>query len=143
MTDHPFRVLPELDDLHRPFWTSGADGVLRFTRCSDCGHWLHPPLPRCPMCGGHDVGLQPVSGRGQVWSHTVNHHSWDGSTEPYVIALVELDEQEALRLTTNVVGCPPDDVHIGMRVRVTFEHHDDVWLPLFEPDPDSDVAATS
>ena len=135
MSDRPFRVLPELDDLSRAFWTAGEDGVLRFARCGDCGHWLHPPVPRCPECGGRDVGPQGVSGRGQVWSYTVNHQSWDGTTEPYAIGLVELDEQTGLRLTTNVVGCPPEDVHIGMRVRVTFEHHDDVWLPLFEPDP--------
>ena len=24
-------------------------------------------------------------------------------------------------------------VHIGMPVRVLFERHDDVWIPLFEP----------
>ncbi len=45
---------------------------------------------------------------------------------------------EGLRLTTNIVGCDPEQVAIGMPVRVRFEHHDDngyeVWLPLFEPD---------
>ncbi len=38
-----------------------------------------------------------------------------------------------MRLTTNIVGCDPDDVHIGQEVSVRFEQHDDVWLPLFEP----------
>ena len=97
MTDLPFRVQPALDDENRFFWTSGADGVLRFLRCGGCGYWLHPPLPRCPMCGSRDVSPQPVSGRGLVFSYTVNHHSWDGSTEPYAIGLVELPEQEGLR----------------------------------------------
>ena len=32
MTDLPFRVQPALDDENRFFWTSGADGVLRFAR---------------------------------------------------------------------------------------------------------------
>ena len=117
MTDLPFRVQPQLDDENRFFWTSGADGVLRFLRCGGCGYWLHPPLPRCPMCGSRDVAPQPVSGRGLVFSYTVNHHSWDGSTEPYAIGLVELPEQEGLRLTTNIVNCPADDVRIGMPVR--------------------------
>jgi uncharacterized OB-fold protein len=75
-----------------------------------------------------------VSGRGEVFSYTVNHHSWDGSIEPYAIGLVELDEQPGLRLTTNLVRCAPEDVHIGLRVRVTFEQHGIVWFPLFEPD---------
>jgi uncharacterized OB-fold protein len=60
---------------------------------------------------------------------------------PYVIALVELDEQPALRLMTNIVNCEPADVAIGARVRVVFEHHDDVWIPLFELHRDSAMAS--
>lgn len=142
MTDLPFRVQPALDDENRFFWTSGADGVLRFARCGSCGYWLHPPLPRCPQCGSRDVAPQPVSGRGTVFSYTVNHHSWDGGTEPYALGLVELAEQPGLRLTTNLVGCAPDDVHIDMAVRVTFEQHGIVFFPLFEPDPEA-AGATS
>lgn len=130
----PFRVLPAIDDENRFFWTSGEDGRLRFLRCQGCGMYLHPPVPRCPACGGSDLAPEPVSGRGEVFSFTVNHQPWDGSTEPYVIALVALPEQEGLRLTTNIVGCPIDEVHIGMPVRVQFEHRDPVWFPLFERD---------
>lgn len=133
MTDAPFRVLPALDDENRFFWTSGADGHLRFLRCQGCGFYLHPPLPRCPQCGSRSIEPEVVSGRGVVWSFTVNHHSWDGGTEPYAIGLVELAEQEGLRLTTNIVGIPADDVQIGLPVHVVFEPRDDVWFPLFEP----------
>jgi len=141
VTDLPFRVQPALDDENRFFWTSGAEGVLRFIRCGGCGCWLHPPLPRCPECGSRDVAPQPVSGRGVVFSYTVNHHSWDGSTEPYAIGLVELEEQAGLRLTTNLVGIAPDDVRIGLPVRVTFEQQGIVYFPLFEPDPDRSAEA--
>ena len=65
---------------------------------------------------------------------TVNPHPWHPAfPPPYVIAIVALDEDPLVRLTTNIVGCEPDEVHIGQRVRVRFEQHDDVWLPLFEP----------
>ena len=133
MTGAPFRVQPALDDENRFFWTSGEDGVLRFLRCGACGYWLHPPLPRCPVCGARDVAPEPVSGRAEVFSYTVNHQPWDGGSEPYVIALVELPEQQGLRLTTNIVGCEPDEVHIGMPVQVAFEQRGEVWFPLFEP----------
>lgn len=132
MTDTPFRVEPALDDDNRFFWTSGEDGLLRFARCQSCGYWLHPPAPYCPSCGGREVAPEPVSGRGQVWSFTINHHSWDGSTEPWAIVLVELEEQEGLRLTSNLVGCAPDDIRIGMPVQVTFEAGQGIWYPLFE-----------
>ncbi len=127
----PFRVQPALDDENRFFWTSGADGRLRLLRCRTCGFWLHPPVPRCPQCQGKDLAPQEVSGRGEVFSYTVNHQSWDGSTEPYAIVLVELDE--GLRLTSNLVHCDLDQIRIGMPVQVVFEQHDQVWFPLFEP----------
>ncbi len=133
MTDKPFRVLPALDDTNRFFWTSGEEGELRFLRCQSCGYYLHPPIPRCPECGSREVAPEAVSGRGEVYSVTVNHQSWDGGTEPYAIVLIAFPEQDDLRLTTNVVGCAPDDVHIGMPVQVAFEQRDDVWFPLFEP----------
>jgi uncharacterized OB-fold protein len=129
----PFRVQPLLDDDNRFFWTSGEDGRLRFLRCQACGYWLHPPVPRCPACGSRDLAPEAVSGRAEVFSCTVNHQPWDGSTEPWSIAIVAFPEQEGLRLTTNVVGCPPEDVHIGMAVQVAFEQHDDVFFPVFEP----------
>ena len=129
----PFRVQPALDDENRFFWTSGADGRLRFLRCQGCGYYLHPPSPRCPRCGGRELAPEPVSGNGEVFSYTVNHQPWDGATEPWVIALVALPEQEGLRLTTNIVGCPPDAVRIGLPVQVVFEQHGDVYFPVFEP----------
>jgi uncharacterized OB-fold protein len=56
------------------------------------------------------------------------------------VAIVEMIEQTGLRLTTNLVDCPPEEIRIGMAVRVVFRHHEDpggdVWIPLFEPDPD-------
>lgn len=133
MSSAPFRVQPALDEDNRFFWTSGADGRLRFLRCQACGYYLHPPLPRCPECGSRDVAPEAVSGRGEVYSYTVNHQSWDGGTEPYAIVIVTFPEQEGLRLTSNLVNCPLDDARIGLPVRVAFEQHGLVWFPLFEP----------
>ena len=133
MTDSVFRVLPTLDEESAFFWTSGRDGRLRILRCSACSYLVHPPAPVCPACFGRSLAPSEVSGRGVVHSFTVNHHSWDGSTEPYVIGLVTLAEQDDVRLTTNLVGVDVDDVRIGLEVQVTFEDHDPVFVPLFEP----------
>jgi uncharacterized OB-fold protein len=78
-----------------------------------------------------------VSGRANVVSITLNHQPWvPASDHPYAIAIVEIEEQPGLRLMTNVVNCPPEVVRIGMPVRVVFEAHGDVYLPLFEPTGD-------
>ena len=81
-----FRVLPRLDDENTFFWTSGADGVLRFLRCHDCHFYVHPPGPICPSCLSRDVAPETVSGRGRVETFTVNYQQWIPGSEPYVIA---------------------------------------------------------
>jgi acetyl-CoA acetyltransferase len=52
---------------------------------------------------------------------------------------VALTEDPMVRLTTNIVDCDPDDVHIGQVVQVRFEQTDDVWVPLFAPTGDADA----
>lgn len=134
MSNKPFRVLPKLDDTNREFWTAGERGELRFWRCQSDGFWIHPPSPRCPQCLSDDIAIETVSGQGVVHSFTVNHQPWNPTMpERYVIALVQLEEQDGLRLMTNLVDVEPGDVRIGMPVEVTFEQYDDTWLPMFRP----------
>ncbi|MFT4288410.1 thiolase C-terminal domain-containing protein [Nocardioides sp.] len=133
----PVRPLPQLTLANTGFWTGGADGLLRIARCEDCGAYTHPPLPRCRSCRGARMAMAPVSGRAVVAGFTVNHQQWlPGFPPPYVVAIVALEEDDGVRLTTNIVNCEPDEVRLGMAVRVTFEKAEDVYLPLFEPDPD-------
>src|SRR5262245_22237565 len=128
------RPLPQLTPMNGWFWTSGEDGRLRIQGCSECRTLVHPPVPVCPACRSRTWEPTVVSGRGTVVGFTVNQHQWLPAFEPpYAIAVVALAEDANVRLTTNVVGCEPDAVHIGQEVVVRFEHHDDVWIPLFEP----------
>lgn len=128
-----FRLLPRLDQENEFFWTSGADGRLRFLRCQQCRTFVHPPAPCCPECLSRHLTPEPVSGRATVVAHTLNVQGWIPGGEPYLIGLVAISEQESVRLTTNLVDVEPDDVSIGMAVEVVFEHQDDVYLPLFRP----------
>jgi len=135
--------LPALEPESERFWRACREGRLEITRCAACRWYVHPPRPVCPRCGGREVAWEPVSGRATVVSYTVNHQRWmPGMDVPYTIGLVELVEQADLRLTTNIVGCAPDAVTIGMPVRVTFQPaSDEIALPLFAPDPDANRPA--
>ena len=138
MADQPFRLLPRLTEQTEHFWTGGAHGELRILRCQDCGYWLHPPGPICPICLTKNLAPEATSGRATVHAYTINHQAWyPGLDPPYVIAVVELPEQEGLRLTTNVVDIEPDQVETGLPVQVVFEQYDDVWLPFFAPVTDA------
>ncbi|RVT95055.1 DNA-binding protein [Sphingomonas crocodyli] len=133
MPDAPARQLPALEKDNEAFWTGGANGALMICRCAACDLYIHPPLPQCPQCAGA-VAPQAVSGRARVASYTINVQPWlPGMKVPFLFAAVELEEQKELYVMTNIVGCPVDQVTIGMPVSVVFEQHDDVWLPMFQP----------
>ena len=129
-----FRLLPRIDHENRFFWTSGADGRLRFLRCQDCGDLRAPARPRSARSACPGTWRPRWSAAGPPWwPHTCNVQQWIPGSEPYLIGLVAIDEQESVRLTTNLVDVELDDVQDGMAVEVVFEQNDDVYLPLFRP----------
>ena len=133
-TEHVRRALPTITDRNRFFWEAGRDGTLRILRCDDCGYYLHPPQPCCGRCRSARVAPAEVSGFGTVYSFTVNEYEWvPGFPPPYVVAQVELVEQEGLRLLSNLVGCDADELSCGLGVEVVFARHGDVYIPLFVP----------
>jgi uncharacterized OB-fold protein len=105
---------------------------LLIEHCQACDRWVHPPAGECRDCGGRLVA-RPVSGRGSVFTYTVNHHPYNPDVPtPYVIAIVELDEQRGLRVAANIVGCEPDSVNCGMPVAIQPEKGS-AGAPLFAP----------
>lgn len=131
------RPLPPVTDETEFFWTSGADGMLRFQECTGCNALIHPPAPVCRYCHSHEVGVRAVSGHATISSFTINHRfSLPGLPAPYVVAQVAIVEDPRVRLTTNIVDCEPEQLEIGQLVQVDFEKHDDIYLPLFRLAPD-------
>ena len=127
------RMLPRLDAVNRDFWTGGEQGELRIMQCRDCEGYVHPPRPVCNHCLSDNVAPTVVSGRGTVATYTVNHQPWmPGMEVPFIYARVALDDVPGVFLSTNIIGCPVDEVRIGDAVRVSFLQQEDVWIPLFE-----------
>lgn len=134
MTDPSGRALPEITELDAFFWTSGADGRLRFQECASCATLVHPPQPVCRHCRGTTMTERAVSGFATLIGFTVSHRfRVPGLPAPYVVAQVAIEEDPRVRLTTNAIGCDPGDLRLGMRMEVVFENVEDVWLPLFRP----------
>ena len=131
----PFRILPQVTPENEHYWKGGARGELTFLRCDECGTSIHPPSPVCPSCLSRKLAPAAVSGRARLLTWTVNQHRWiPGFEPPYVIAIVEIEEQPGLRVTTNLVNCTPDELLMDLPVKVVFEERDDgIFLPLFEP----------
>jgi uncharacterized OB-fold protein len=126
-------VLPEV----KQFWDATAEGRLMLPRCADCGTVIWYPRPYCPADASLNITWFEASGRGTIYSFTVNRRGTadlpayrDAGT--YVLAYVELEEGP--RMMTNIVDCDPESVKIGQQVRVVF--HDTgqgTALPRFRP----------
>lgn len=133
------RPLPIPEPHEAAFWRGGAAGTLLIAWCDPCGGWRHPSLALCPACFAPINEWRPVSGRARVETVTVNHQHWfDGLDPPFLVGVVALAEDPSVRLTTNIVNASEGSALIGLPVKVCFLQQEDIWLPLFEPDPDGD-----
>ena len=78
------------------------------------------------------LAVRGVSGEGSVFSFAVYRRSYHPALpEPYTVALIQL--REGPRLISNIVGCAPEEVRVGMPVRVRCDDVGEFTLPRFEP----------
>lgn len=131
------RPVPQPDQDSHDFWDGLRRHEIVLKRCNGCGRFVHFPAPVCRHCQSADIGNARVSGRGKVHSFIVTHHvvtpGFEGDA-PYVVALVELGDERGLRLVTNITGCKPADVRVGMPVEPVFEDvTPEVTLLKFRP----------
>ena len=87
----------------------------------------------CRVCVSPDLEWVPSAGKGTVYSWTI---VWRPQTPafdvPYAVAIV--DVAEGYQMLTNIIGVDPDELRVGMPVRVDFREVDaQLWLPYFRP----------
>ncbi|MFF3419630.1 bifunctional MaoC family dehydratase N-terminal/OB-fold nucleic acid binding domain-containing protein [Streptomyces sp. NPDC002698] len=125
------RPRPVINRDNAGFWEGVGRHRLLIQRCTACGTLRFPWLPGCGACGCPDWDTVESGGEGTVYSYVVMHHPpFPAFDPPYAVALVEL--AEGVRIVSNVVGVPYDEVRIGMPVRLAFRRYDeDVELPVF------------
>ncbi len=124
---------PNLDD--KPFWEGCKRHELLLQKCTNCGKIRPYNQPMCGNCNSLASEPLKASGKGEVWSYSTTYHAfgptWEGRV-PYTVGVIKL--AEGPRLTSNIVGCDPKDISIGMPVEVTFEDvTPEVTLPKFKP----------
>ncbi|MFN3511957.1 MAG: Zn-ribbon domain-containing OB-fold protein [Phenylobacterium sp.] len=100
----------------KPFWDAAAEGRFLIKRCKGCGqaHWY--PRAVCPFCLSGDTVWEESPGEGTIYTFSVMRRA---PTGPYAIGYVKLDEGPAM--LTNFVDMTPEEISIGMRVKVRFQ----------------------
>ena len=133
------KPLPQITSEAKPFWDAAAKQQLVMQRCQDCHAYIWTPRPACFECGSEQLEWTQLSGKGEIYSFTVIRQVVGRAASqafekdiPYVIAWIDLEEGP--RMISNVIGCPVEDVKIGMKVSVEFEQQSaEIWLPKFTP----------
>jgi uncharacterized protein len=95
--------------------------------------------PACFECGSERLESTQLSGRDEIYSFTVIPPVVGRAASkafepdvPYVVAWIDLEEGP--RMISNVIGCPPDEVKIGIKVSAEFEQQSpEIWLAKFKP----------
>ena len=127
------RPLPQITLDTREFYEAARRGELRFQRCSDCGRWRHYPRPSCPQCLSRSHRCELASGRGRVYTWTIVHGPTLPAFQdevPYNVVDILLDE--GIHFQSQLLDCPPDEIHAGMPVRAVFVPvSDDITLVKF------------
>lgn len=129
------RFEPPTSEVSQPFWDATRERRFLIQWCGPCERPIFYPREVCPQClTGQGLEWRESNGNGTVYAASVQHKPANpmmADRVPYVVALVELDE--GIRIMSNVVNCPPDDVTVGRPVRLTWEPLSDGRnLPQFE-----------
>ena len=124
---------PMADKEALPWWQAAAEHRLLVQRCTQCSNMRLPPAPICPECRSDDLDWQEVSGRGEVYTYTIIHRPVAANQEvPFVVAVIALEGAQGVRLISNLVDTPHDQLEIGMPVQVVWEDMSaDLTLPRF------------
>jgi uncharacterized protein len=115
-------IPPAVTQETEAFWSAAKEGRLLVERCSACGAESFPPRGMCRSCRARVMVPVEITGRGRVYSLTVNHQRWlPGLEVPYAIVLVEFADHPGVRVAGRLRGCDPEAAAIGMEVAVGFE----------------------
>ncbi len=126
---------PPVSDAATRFWDATRERRLLLPWCVACERPFWYPREVCPRCLGDAIEWREASGAGEVHAVSVQHRPGpmrDPAAGPYAVVLVELTE--GVRIMTNIVGCAPDAVTVGMAVGLTWQPlSDGRHLVQFEP----------
>jgi len=137
MSQTPLKPLPLADEITGGYWEAARAGRLAVQYCPGCARYVHLPADICPGCDNPDLQWRTVSGRAELYSYTVVHDApapGFADSLPYIVGVVELEEQAGLLVTTNLMDVDPDDLRIGLTLDVTFEElAPGTTVPQFRP----------
>jgi len=93
---------------------------LEAAKCKNCGKVLFPPRLACPSCQSREFEQTHINDRGKVETFTVIRVAPSRFVDqaPYPVAIVDVGDR--VRILCQVADCEPEELKIGMPVRLEF-----------------------
>jgi uncharacterized protein len=128
------------------FTWPAARPALLVSRCRHCGIASFPAAQSCMACSGQDVAVEELSGRGTLWTWTIQQfmpktpyrsNETAATFKPYGVGYVEL--AGGVRVEGRLTENDPQKLRIGMPMEVVFEPYrtedngDEVISFFFKP----------
>lgn len=118
----PRHIVPRVTPESAEYFAGAVRGELRIQRCTSCGKHQHYARLLCSHCGAETLEWITASGRGTVHSFTVIRQNGVppfNEWVPFVVALVELEEDGA-RILATMPSIAPEEARIGLPVIAEF-----------------------
>ena len=120
------KPIPLKNQDNHPYWDAADRHELMIQKCESCQHYSHPPGPACAKCGSTELSWENLGSEvnGTVYSFIVSYRPFLPGFQddlPLVIAVVELEKAPQIKLIANVLNCNPEEVRIGMNVKMTWQ----------------------
>jgi uncharacterized OB-fold protein len=129
------KPVPVVRGEERTYFEEARRHRLVYQSCDECGAAIFYPRAVCPTCLSERLSVAVSRGAGVVYSFTTHYrpgHPSFGDDVPYTVVLVDL--AEGVRVLADIVDCAPDEVAVGMPVRVVFDDvTGELTLPRFRP----------
>jgi uncharacterized OB-fold protein len=133
----PDLPIPAPEPWELQFWDFCRQRTLRFQSCMACGQIRHPPVPCCPVCRSFDDRWVEATDDAELFTFTIVHHIAHPVLRhavPYNAAVVMFPSLQSVRLVTNIVDCPDEDLRVGLKLTLSWEEpQPGSVLPRFRP----------
>ncbi len=120
--------------LYGGFWEGTKAGEIRLPFCGTCQEYHWYPLRRCPFCGNRGWEWKAVGTNATLFSWAVISRALAKVYEDRlgdIVALVVPAAAPRVRLVTNIIDVPANDLVIGMELVAEFVRLGDIAIPVF------------
>jgi uncharacterized OB-fold protein len=128
--------LPEPTPVSQPFWDGLAEHRILIQYSPSTDRYVFYPRTLAPGTLADDLHWREIDGAGTLYTYTVARRPtgppW-AEMLPQLLAVVEWDAGP--KVSTELIGVEPADIHIGMRVTPVFCDVPDAGITLLRYKP--------